>query len=118
MKQATLYYDGDCPFCNRYSKLQQIRKCLDLQLKNAREDLSWKEVNPNLDLDDGVILIDHNSIIYQGVEAIWYLDNICKFQGIFFRLQRWIFSHKLLAKLVYAFMKILRKIVLKVKGKS
>lgn len=112
-----LYYDGDCPFCNRYSKLQQIRQCVDLELKNAREDLSWKVINPHLELDNGVILIDHNRIIYQGVEAIWYLDNVCEFKGLFFGLQRWIFSHKILAGIVYGFMKILRKIALRLKGK-
>ena len=88
MKKATLYYDGDCPFCNRYSKLQEIRQCVDLSLKNAREDLRYKEIDPNLKLDDGVILIDQNNTIHQGVDAINYLDSICKFKGMIFGVKR------------------------------
>jgi len=115
MRQVKLYYDGDCPFCSRYSKLQEIRKCINLQLLDARKDLSWKEFNQELDLDNGVILIDFNSNIYQGVEAINYLNKICRFQGFFFILQKWIFSKKLLSNIVYFIFKTLRKIALKFK---
>lgn len=118
MKKATLYYDGDCPFCNLYSKLQQIRKCIDLELRDAREDFGWKEIYPDLELDNGVILIDHNSVIYQGVDALCYLDTICRFQGVFFGLQRWVFSHKIMGGIVYGFAKILRKIALRIMIKS
>lgn len=115
MKNALLYYDGDCPFCNRYAKLIELRRCINLELCDARENLSYKNFDPNVQLDDGVILIVQNTTLYQGVDALNYLDNICKFKGLIFTLQRWVFANKYLGAAVYWFLKILRRIALKLK---
>lgn len=113
MKKAYLFYDGQCPFCNQYSKFKELRKCIDIELFDARENLLWKEINPNLNLDDGIILLlKEDSRILQGVEAIAYLDNICIFKGLIFKIQKFIFSNKFLAPFVYSILKTLRKIAL------
>jgi predicted DCC family thiol-disulfide oxidoreductase YuxK len=116
MKKAYLFYDGECPFCNQYSKFKELRKCINLELFDARQNLLWKEINPNLNLDDGIILfLKEDSIVLQGVEAIAYLDNICIFNGLIFRIQKFIFSNKKLGPFVYSVLKILRKIALYLK---
>ncbi len=113
MKKAYLFYDGECPFCNQYAKFRELRECIDIELVDARENLLWKEVNPNLNLDDGIILLlSEDFKILQGVEAIAYLDNICIFKGLIFKIQKFIFSNKILAPFVYSTLKIFRKIAL------
>jgi hypothetical protein len=116
MKKAYLFYDGECPFCNQYAKFKELRECIDIELFDARKNLLWKEINPNLNLDDGIILLlKEDSTILQGVEAISYLDNICIFKSLIFKMQKFIFSNKFLAPFVYSTLKLLRKIALYLK---
>lgn len=112
MKKAKLYYDGECPFCNRYSKLQELRRCVNLELCDAREDESYKDADKEIKLGDGVILVLESGEFYQGVDAIRFLENLCKFKGFIFKLQRWIFNTPLLGDGVYALLKLLRHLAL------
>lgn len=118
MKKAKLYYDGECPFCNHYAKLKELRECIELELCNAREDLSYKEHNRDVVLDDGVILILESGEFFQGVNAINYLHRLCLFKGFFFKLQKWIFSKPKLASCVYGILKSLRWLALKLKRRG
>ena len=115
MSKFFIYYDGDCPFCNRYAEILKLKKCLDLSICDARVDLKWKDYKKDLVLDDGVILIVENEC-YQGTVAIEMLLSICKFEGAFFSLQKFIFSNKILANIVYTCFKFFRKIALAVKS--
>jgi len=109
--KVILYYDGDCPFCNRYADILKLKKCFDLEICDARTDLSWKEANKDIILDDGVILI-YEEKLYQGVEALDMLLSICKYKGLFFSFQKFIFSNKFLGNIVYTCFKFFRKIAL------
>jgi len=113
MKKVFLFYDGDCPFCNRYSKFRQLQECINLELHDARENLLWKKYDSNLNLDDGVILIiENDSKVLQGIEAIRYLDTVCSFKGSFFKIQKYVFHNSFLAKIVYGIFKTARKLAL------
>ncbi|WP_295422269.1 DCC1-like thiol-disulfide oxidoreductase family protein [Sulfurovum sp.] len=111
MKKSYLFYDGACPFCNQYAKFKELRECIDLELCDARQNMLWKELNPRLNLDDGIILVIEDGAILQGVEAIAYLDNICTFKGAFFKLQKFIFSNQPVAYVVYGILKFFRKLL-------
>ena len=106
-----LYYDGDCPFCNKYVDILKLKKCFDIKICNARVDLSWKNYGDKLILDDGVILF-YGDKYYQGVAAIDMLLDICKYNGMFFSFQKFIFSNKILGNIVYTCFKFFRKIAL------
>lgn len=110
MKLA-LYYDGECPFCSQYADMLKLKSCYDLEILDAREDLSWKKCNKDLKLDDGVLLIV-DEICYQGVPALDMLLKICQYRGFFFGLHRLIFSNSLLGNGVYFIFKFLRKVAL------
>lgn len=113
--KITLYYDGACPFCNKYADILKLKKCFDIKICDARVDLSWKNYDKNLILDNGVILI-YEDKLFQGVEAIDLLLSICKYDGIFFSFQKFIFSNKFLGNIVYMCFKFLRKIALWLKN--
>ncbi|MGB6328399.1 MAG: DCC1-like thiol-disulfide oxidoreductase family protein [Halarcobacter sp.] len=110
-----LYYDGDCPFCKRYADILKLKKCFDIKICDARTDLSWKKSNKDIILDDGVILI-YEDRYYQGVEALDMLLSICKYDGIFFSFQKFIFSNKILGFIVYNCLKFFRKVTLWIKS--
>ena len=116
-KKVYLFYDGECPFCNSYAKMKQLRECIDLELLDANTHNFWKKYDATLDLDDGVIVVVQSTKkILQGVEAIAYLNKVCRFKGIFFALQKFIFSKKFLAEVIYFLLKTLRKIALFLKS--
>lgn len=110
-----LYYDGECPFCQRYADILALKKCLNLEICDARTDLRWKECWKDIKLDDGVILISETRY-YQGVEAIDMLLAMCKYKGVFFSIQKYIFSTYYLGSVVYSVFKFLRKVALFFKG--
>jgi predicted DCC family thiol-disulfide oxidoreductase YuxK len=109
-----LYYDGECPFCNRYADILKLKKCFEINICDARTDLSWKECKKNICLDDGVILI-YQEKCYQGVEALDMLLNICKYDGVFFSFQKLVFSNKFIGNIVYSCFKFFRKVALFIK---
>lgn len=87
--EVTLYYDGECPFCNRYAEILKLKKCANLSVVDARVDVNWKEYAEDIKLDDGII-IRVGSSYFQGVQAVDMLLNICNFKG-FFSLYRILF---------------------------
>ena len=115
MNKIFLYYDGECPFCNKYAEIFKLKKCFDLNICDARIDLTWKKYKKDIVLDDGVILIFENKC-YQGVPAINMLLTICKYDGVFYYLQRFIFSTKILGNIIYNCFKFFRKIALWIKS--
>jgi len=109
-----LYYDGKCPFCQRYADILKLKKSFDVEICDARTDLSWKEMKKDFQLDDGVIVL-YDGKWYQGVEALDMLLSVSQYGGVFFSLQKWVFSNKFLGNIVYSCFKSFRKIVLKIK---
>jgi len=113
--ELILYYDGKCPFCNRYADILKLKKCYHIKICDARTNLHWKKLDENIQLDEGVIL-QYDDTYFQGVEALNMLLYICKYDGVFFLLQKWIFSNKFVGNIVYSGFKYLRKIALISKG--
>ena len=69
------YYDGQCPFCNKFAELLELKSHLgDFQIKNGRQHLSeLRELfKKGYDLDKGAILIVDNKILH-GPSAINYI---------------------------------------------
>ena len=62
-------YDGECPFCNQFAELLELKSNLpNIQVKNARNQPS--EIPDNYDMDlKGAILIQDGEMLF-GAEAI------------------------------------------------
>ena len=73
----TFIYDGECPFCNHFAELLEIKsKITNIKILDGRKNL--KLINSLLDkgydLDKGAILLKDEEI-FHGSEAI---NTICK----------------------------------------
>ena len=72
----TFIYDGECPFCNHFAELLEIKSKIDnIKIVDARKNL---ELMKNLlvkgyDIDKGAILLKDDDI-FHGAEAI---NTIC-----------------------------------------
>ena len=72
----TFIYDGECPFCNHFAELLEIKSKLNnISIIDARknENLVISLLEKGYDIDKGAILLKDNDI-FHGAEAI---NTIC-----------------------------------------
>ena len=73
----TFIYDGECPFCNHFAELLEIKsKIKNIKILDGRKNLTLINslLDKGYDLDKGAILLK-NEEIFHGAEAI---NTICK----------------------------------------
>ena len=73
----TFIYDGECPFCNHFAELLEIKsKITNLKILDGRKNLILINslLDKGYDLDRGAILLKDEDI-FHGAEAI---NTICK----------------------------------------
>ena len=73
----TFIYDGECPFCNHFAELLEIKSKLNnISILDGRKNINLlKDLqNQGYDLDKGAILLYQNDI-FHGADAI---NTICK----------------------------------------
>lgn len=108
-----VFFDEECPFCNLYSKYITIKENHKVILLNARKNINeLKKLKlEGFDIDTGFIVRVDNKDIYQGVDAIVFLNTLSK-RKIYFS------NNTFFRNIIYPFIKFLRKIVLYILGKS
>ena len=73
----TFIYDGECPFCNNFAELLEIKsKIKNIKILDGRKNLTLISslLDKGYDLDKGAILLKDKKI-FHGEEAI---NTICK----------------------------------------
>ena len=73
----TFIYDGECPFCNHFAELLEIKsKISNIKILDGRKNITLIEslLVKGYDLDKGAILLKDEDI-FHGAEAI---NTICK----------------------------------------
>ena len=73
----TFIYDGECPFCNHFAELLEIKsKIANIKILDGRKNLTLIEslLEKGYDLDKGAILLKDENI-FHGADAI---NTICK----------------------------------------
>ena len=73
----TFIYDGECPFCNHFAELLEIKsKLTNIKIIDGRKNLTLIKslFDKGYDLDKGAILLK-NENIFHGADAI---NTICK----------------------------------------
>ena len=73
----TFIYDGECPFCNHFAELLEIKsKISNIKILDGRKNLTLIEslLEKGYDIDKGAILLKDEDI-FHGAEAI---NTICK----------------------------------------
>jgi len=73
----TFIYDGECPFCNHFAELLEIKsKITNIKILDGRKNLNLIKslLVKGYDLDKGAILLKDEEI-FHGAEAI---NTICK----------------------------------------
>ena len=117
--ELVFIYDGECPFCNKFAELLELKSGLpSLSIKNARDDLtSLKDLyKKEYDIDQGAILIKDNEIL-QGANAINCIcSQIKEPSDSLLGLLSITFKSKARTNFIFPFLINARRIILSLKG--
>ena len=119
-EEILLVYDRECPACNAYCQVVQIRKSVgELKIVDAREnsEVLTEITSKGLDIDQGIVLKAGDQLYY-GSDAIHALALMGSRSGVFNRLNYWIFKSKTVSKILYPVLRSCRNLLLKILGKS
>lgn len=116
----TVVYDGDCPFCTRYSQLLRLRENTGhVRMINAREpdETADRLREEGIELDKGIVVLWRGQI-YQADRALHLLASLSGDKGFFNRLTRLAFKSPTLTRWLYPFLYHGRNLALKLTGKT
>ena len=117
----TFIYDGECPFCNHFAELLEIKsKIKNITILDARKNqiITNTLLNKGYDIDKGAILLKGDEI-YHGAEAINTICNeINNPSGRLLKLLSNIFKSNKRTKLLFPFLVRARRFALISRGVS
>lgn len=114
VKPNALFYDGECPFCTRYSELIQARDKLgQFEIISLREDQESAQEfrDMGLDLEQGFVLRLEGEI-YHGAEAINLLALTTQQKDPLLKLNHTLFGKPAVSKCLYPLLKFGRSVAL------
>ena len=113
-------YDGECPFCNRFAQLLELKSSLPtLEILDGRTDLALltRLYSKGYNLNKGAILIKDKEIMH-GADAInWICSEIKEPSNSLLEILRIIFSSDKRTNLFFPFLLWGRRLLLTLKGK-
>ena len=119
--KITFIYDGECPFCNHFAKLLELKSGIpDISIVDGRENIT-KIIDlyeKGFDLDKGAILLIGNKI-FHGAKAInWICSQIQNPSDELLKLLSLTFSSNKRTEIIFPFLLFARRFTLAVKGVS
>ena len=121
MSDKTLFiYDGECPFCNHFAQLLEIKRSIpSLQIIDGRDNLEklTELYKKGYDLNEGAILIKNENIKH-GAEAInWICTELEEPNDSLLEILRVIFNSNKRSKILFPILIWGRRISLTIKRK-
>ena len=117
----TFIYDGDCPFCNHFAELLELKsKIKNISIIDGRKNkkLVSSLLNKGYDIDKGAILLSGGDI-FHGAEAIY---TVCKEinnpSGNLLKILSKIFKSNKRTTFLFPFLVVARRFALISKGIS
>ena len=111
-KKPFILYDGECPFCDNYIKLMNLKSIIpEIQILDAHNhhDMVIHFRNNGLEINDGMIL-SLDGAVYYGSECVHALAMLTNNNTTFYKLNKVMFQNKQLARILYPILVYLRKL--------
>ena len=116
----TFIYDGECPFCNHFAQLLELKSSIPtLEILNGRDNLEQltKLYKQGYDLNKGAILINNGNIKH-GADAINFVcSKLKKPNDTLLEILRTIFTSNKRSHLLFPLLIWGRRFLLTIKGK-
>ena len=120
-KDLTFIYDGQCPFCNHFAELLELKSKLNnISILDARKnyEITKSLLNKGYDIDKGAILLQGDKV-FHGAEAINFICNQIRHpSGRLLKTLSNIFKSNKRTKLFFPFLLRARRFALISKGVS
>jgi predicted DCC family thiol-disulfide oxidoreductase YuxK len=115
-----IIYDGDCIFCNAYTKRLHLKQSVgEVELLSARSGdariLHYAQCG--YDLEEGMLVVTQNEV-HAGPAAMHWLALHTSQSGFFDAMQGFIFKRRWLAFGLYPLLKLGRRVWLALRGRS
>lgn len=111
-----IYYDGECPFCNAYVRMLNLRRnvgrvdLIDMRANDARfSTLVDEGLNPNAGM-----IVRYGQTTYVGAEAVRILSILSQNGGVF----TWLMRSPRRAAIIYPVLRAGRNAVLRLLGRK
>ena len=115
----TFIYDGECPFCNHFAELLELRsKVNNISIVDARKEpkLVKELLSKGFDIDQGAVLLNEDKI-FHGHEAINRICNqINNPSSKLLKILTMTFKSSKRAKFIFPFLVTARRLTLISKG--
>ena len=119
--EITFIYDGECPFCNHFAELLELKSSIpSLQIIDGRKNLAklTSLYKQGYDLNDGAILLINNTVLH-GADAVNLIcSQINEPNNSLLNFLRVVFKSKQRSKFLFPFLIWSRRFLLSVKGKE
>jgi len=105
---ASVYYDGECPFCDRYVKLLRLKEAVGpVNLVDVRTDPALLEdlQAQGFNLDKGMV-VDIDGQRHGGADAVNKLALLSTPSSTFNRFNKWVMSNAFLATILYPLLRM------------
>lgn len=120
-KSLKIVYDGECPFCKRYTAISTLTKKIEtVELINARENSLEKDfiIESGYDLSEGMVLIVDDETILYGPDAMFGLSVWSDNNSFLSRFIAGCLKNRTLNRYIYPVLKLGRRIALFLLNKS
>jgi len=117
MKSKLVFiYDGQCPFCNHFAQLIELKSGIkNIEIKNARDNLSALPQGYDMDESGAILLID--SVMLSGPSAINFIcAQIKDPSDALLEILRILFKSRVQTRLLFPFLLFARRLSLLFKG--
>ena len=118
--KSLFIYDGDCPFCNHFAQLLELKSSLpEFEILDGRENLALLSqlYKKGYDLNKGAILLNSENIMH-GADAInWICSEIDEPSNSLLEILRIIFSSNKRTNFLFPILLWGRRLSLTLKGK-
>ena len=122
MAENTLFiYDGECPFCNHFAQLLELKSKLPtFQIIDGRKNLKilTQLYRQGYDLNNGAILINNGNIMHGAAAINWICTQIKEPNDSLLEILRVIFTSNKRTKILFPLLLWGRRISLTLKGKE
>ena len=121
MSDKSLFiYDGECPFCNYFAELLELKSCLpELEILDGRKNLALLSqlYKQGYDLNKGAILIQNENIMHGAAAINWICSKVKEPSDSMLEVLRIIFTSTKRTNFLFPFLLWGRRLSLTLKGK-
>ncbi len=120
-EKLVFIYDGECPFCNHFAELLELKSGLtNISILNGRENMTLmsKLLKKGFDLNEGAILLNGDEVLHGAAGLNFLSSQINNPSDALLKILMATFASNQRTNIIFPLLVISRRIALLLKGVS